>query len=342
VLVQYASWHWIFLINVPSPDRLLRACDLPDLRSPVRSRFDGLGYAMLAFGMVAISLALDGVSELGLRQVSVLVLTVFGFASLNGVLLHAVARAIAFPPALFEVPTLNVGLPRNLFSRSGAVHAFSCRYAASVDGVLAASGGNDDVAHALAGQSMKRFATPLSCAGLPARSGGQHGLVGWRWPVSAWRARPQPVTVHVLQLMCFGAVNSPSVHSHEHDHPPAPESGWRVAATAFLDGADAAMSLVLLQRVRFCRYAAYRAAPLDTCIRFQALRDDGLVPSPRPIFWLCGGGAGSQPSPGSLRSGDEGGVRYLFELRKPFDKFRSATLRCSGGQCRIKRGSMRH
>ncbi len=69
-LVQYASWHWIFLINVPVG---LLGCIatlkfMPDLRGVVQRRFDGVGYAMLAFGMVAISLALDGVSAWAARR----------------------------------------------------------------------------------------------------------------------------------------------------------------------------------------------------------------------------------------------------------------------------------
>eukprot|EP01036_Dinobryon_divergens_P048384 gene48384-64911_t len=80
-LVQYASWHWIFLINVPVG---LAGClatlkYMPDLRGVVQKRFDSVGYAMLAFGMVAISLSLDGV---GLRQGGVMVVLIFGFASI--------------------------------------------------------------------------------------------------------------------------------------------------------------------------------------------------------------------------------------------------------------------
>ena len=52
-----------------------------------RVRFDLAGYLLLAFGMVAVSLALDGLSGLGLRQASVLVLMIFGLASLTEVVL---------------------------------------------------------------------------------------------------------------------------------------------------------------------------------------------------------------------------------------------------------------
>ena len=63
-LVQVASWHWIFLINLPlgvvGGVAALRL--MPDLRQPV-TRFDMLGYVLLAFGMVAVSMALNALSE---------------------------------------------------------------------------------------------------------------------------------------------------------------------------------------------------------------------------------------------------------------------------------------
>eukprot|EP01035_Chromulina_nebulosa_P031438 gene31438-41922_t len=101
-LVQYASWHWIFLINVPVG---LAGClatlkYMPDLRGVVQKRFDSVGYAMLAFGMVAISLSLDGV---GLRQGGVMVVLIFGFASIaaraTSPSCSGVLRLIVRPPA---------------------------------------------------------------------------------------------------------------------------------------------------------------------------------------------------------------------------------------------------
>ena len=78
------TWHWIFLINVPVG---LVGCAatmryMPGVAAPTVARFDLAGYLMLAFGMVALSLALDGLASLGLRQASVLVLMIFGLASL--------------------------------------------------------------------------------------------------------------------------------------------------------------------------------------------------------------------------------------------------------------------
>ena len=122
-LVQYASWHWIFLINVPVgvAGCIATIKFMPDLRAAVLRRFDGVGYALLAFGMVAVSLSLDGVSGLGLRQAGVLVLMVFGLASLVAYWLHAARRPDPiFSPEMLRIPTYGVGLLGNLFSRLGS------------------------------------------------------------------------------------------------------------------------------------------------------------------------------------------------------------------------------
>ncbi len=121
-LVQMASWPWIFLINAPIGVIGLVATYfyMPDSREHAITRFDGAGYAMLAFGMVAISLALDGLAGLGMQTATVRVLLVFGLASIAAYCLHAVRKPQPlFAPALFRVPTFSVGLLGNLFARIG-------------------------------------------------------------------------------------------------------------------------------------------------------------------------------------------------------------------------------
>jgi EmrB/QacA subfamily drug resistance transporter len=210
-LVQYASWHWIFLINVPVG---LLGClatlkYMPDLRGVVQKRFDSIGYAMLAFGMVAISLSLDGV---GLRQGGVMVLLIFGFASIVAYWLRASRTPEPlFAPSLFHVPTLSIGLIGNLFSRLGS----SCM-PFLVPLLLQVSMGYSPVRAglmmlpiAMAGMAMKRVATPLIT---------RHGyrrvlvvntiLVGCTMASFGLTAPGQPMALHVVQLLAFGAVNS--------------------------------------------------------------------------------------------------------------------------------------
>jgi EmrB/QacA subfamily drug resistance transporter len=213
-LVQYASWHWIFLINVPvgliGCVATLRV--MPDIRADLVHRFDGVGYALLAFGMVSISLAIDGVSGLGLRQVGVLVLLVFGFASIAAYWLHAVRRPHPlFEPALFGIPTLSIGLLGNLFSRLGSgCMPFLIPLLLQVSmGYSPLNAGLMMLPIALAGMAMKRFATPLIT-----RYGYRRvlvvntALVGLSMASFGATAPGQPIALHVLQLLAFGAVNS--------------------------------------------------------------------------------------------------------------------------------------
>ena len=62
-LVQIASWHWIFPINLPlgAAGGIAALRIMPDLRQAVGC-FDALGYALFAYAMVAVSLALDALS----------------------------------------------------------------------------------------------------------------------------------------------------------------------------------------------------------------------------------------------------------------------------------------
>ncbi|WP_431274038.1 multidrug transporter subunit MdtD [Variovorax ureilyticus] len=213
-LVQYASWHWIFLINVPVGliGCLATLRIMPDLRLAQQHRFDGVGYALLAFGMVAISLAIDGVSGLGLRQAGVMVVLVFGFASITAYWLHAVRRPYPlFEPALFGIPTLSIGLLGNLFCRLGSgCMPFLVPLLLQVSmGYSPLHAGLMMLPIALAGMSMKRFATPLI-----KRNGYRRvlvintSLVGLTMASFGLTTPEQPIALHIVQLVMFGAVNS--------------------------------------------------------------------------------------------------------------------------------------
>ncbi|HQQ69729.1 MAG TPA: multidrug transporter subunit MdtD [Alicycliphilus sp.] len=122
-LVEYASWHWIFWVNVPvgvlglvAARRFMPGGDLLAKRG-----FDGVGYALLAFGMAFVSLAVEGMAGAGARSAVALVLLVFGLASLAAYWLHALRSPNPlFVPGLFDVRSLRVGLLGNLFSRLGS------------------------------------------------------------------------------------------------------------------------------------------------------------------------------------------------------------------------------
>jgi len=213
-LVEVASWHWIFLINVPvgviGVGATLRYMPAP--ASAAVARFDIAGYLLLAFGMVALSLALDGLSGLGLRQASVLLLMIFGLASLAAYWLHALRRPDPlFSPRLFRVGSLRIGLLGNLFSRLGsACMPFLIPLLLQVTmGYSPAQAGMMMLPVALASMSMKRITTPLIT---------RHGyrrvlvvntlLVGLAMASFALVSPGQPLALSILQLAVFGAVNS--------------------------------------------------------------------------------------------------------------------------------------
>ena len=94
---------------------------MPDHYASHRTRFDLRGYIMLAFAMVVLSLALDGISGLGTPHALVMLMTVAGLAALVGYWLHAAnSTAPLFSLALFRVPSYRIGILGNLFSRIGS------------------------------------------------------------------------------------------------------------------------------------------------------------------------------------------------------------------------------
>ncbi len=122
-LVEVASWNWVFWINVPVGLFGIWATRrwMPGSPQIAPRKFDGVGYALLSFGMVAISVALDGLSGMGFGMAQVLVLMVFGLASLASYWMHALrVPEPLFAPVLFRVRSLRVGLLGNLFARFGS------------------------------------------------------------------------------------------------------------------------------------------------------------------------------------------------------------------------------
>jgi len=213
-LVDVASWHWIFLINVPigAVGCAATFAFMPEDRVPNVPPFDLVGYFLLSVGMVAVSFAIDGLSELALRHVTVLLLLVFGLASLAAYWLRAPQRPHPlFPTSLFRISTFSIGLIGNLFSRLGSsgmpfllplllqvslgyspFHAGLMMLPTSVGAILS-----------------KRLVTPIV-----ERFGYRRTLVVNTWLVGlamaslALISNAEPLWLLVVQLGFFGIVNS--------------------------------------------------------------------------------------------------------------------------------------
>lgn len=212
-LVQTVSWHWIFLINLPlgAIGALAALRYMPDLRQPV-ARFDLVGYGLLAFGMVAVSLSLDLLTADEPRQGLVLVLLACGLSSLVAYWLHA-ARAPRplFPLALFKVHTFGVGVLGNLFSRvgSGGMPYLIPLLLQVALGFSPMDAGMMMIPTAAAGIFSKRLVVPLvRHLGYRRVLVGNTLLVGLSIASFALIRPGQPLSVHVLQFACFGFVNS--------------------------------------------------------------------------------------------------------------------------------------
>jgi EmrB/QacA subfamily drug resistance transporter len=123
-LVEVASWHWIFLINIPiGIIGLIATYYMMRGFKPEhpKEKFDLSGFLRLSFFMVSISLALDGASELGFAHGTMLVLIVFGLASLISYVFHAYRNKDAiFSLELFNMRTYSIGLAGNFFARLGS------------------------------------------------------------------------------------------------------------------------------------------------------------------------------------------------------------------------------
>jgi EmrB/QacA subfamily drug resistance transporter len=121
-ITTYASWHWIFLINVPIGilGILLATKYIPDVRAEVHERFDvkgiilsGLGIAGLAFG-----LSVAGLNFLPWPIVAALV--VAGAFFTGAYLMHAKRTPHpALDLTLFRLPTFRASVYGGFLSRLG-------------------------------------------------------------------------------------------------------------------------------------------------------------------------------------------------------------------------------
>ena len=121
VLVTWASWHWIFLINIPIGilGLLYARKYMPNFTTPRRS-FDMTGFLLFGISLVAIS---SGMELFGERIVAsyIGILIIFGgLALLAAYIWHARRHPtplIALP--MFKTRTFSIGIIGNLASRLG-------------------------------------------------------------------------------------------------------------------------------------------------------------------------------------------------------------------------------
>lgn len=122
ILVEYASWHWIFLINIPVGivGAIATLMLMPNYTMQTR-RFDLSGFAMLAIGMAVLTLAFDGSKGTGISSISLAALVICGVLAIALYLKHAHRNPRAlFSLNLFRTPAFSLGLFGSFAGRIGS------------------------------------------------------------------------------------------------------------------------------------------------------------------------------------------------------------------------------
>lgn len=119
-LVQYASWHWIFLINIPMGivGFILGKKLVPALFEDTQ-RLDWSGFILFAAAACGLTLAVELGAQPG-RGMYGMLLVVAALVLLAAYVWHAKRRqAPLFPLSLFSIRTFRIGIVGNLFTRLG-------------------------------------------------------------------------------------------------------------------------------------------------------------------------------------------------------------------------------
>jgi EmrB/QacA subfamily drug resistance transporter len=213
-LVEYMSWHWIFLINIPigiigcvATFKYMQDDVVDNPRG-----FDLLGFSLLATFMLTLSLALDGLAELAFPHALVYLLIILGVVSLVSYFFHASkSDSPILSLKVFETRTYNIGLLGNLFSRlgSGGMPFLIPLFLQLCLGYSPFEAGLTMLPLSIAGIAAKKIITPLiTKTGYRSFLVVNTLLVGFGMASFALITHDMPSWLRIALLFFFGSVNS--------------------------------------------------------------------------------------------------------------------------------------
>ncbi|MDC9743818.1 multidrug transporter subunit MdtD [Proteus mirabilis] len=121
ILVTYASWHWIFIINIPIGllGIFYAIKHMPNFTMPKR-KFDLLGFIFFGFGLVMLSVSLDLFGDKNISRYIPLAVILGGFFLLGLYINHAKRHQQPLIPLnIFKTRTFSVGIAGNIATRLG-------------------------------------------------------------------------------------------------------------------------------------------------------------------------------------------------------------------------------
>lgn len=212
-LVEYASWHWIFLVNLPVGvlGCLAALRFMPAIKGP-KQPFDTLGFILFGAAMVLITFALEGLGDMQMPHARVMLLLFGGMACLAAYWLRAgQIEQPLFSPLLFRIRSFAVGILGNLFARlgSGALPFLVPLLLQVALGYSPAQAGLAMVPLAIGAMAIKPLAKPLI------------DRIGYRWTLTgntlllggliaslSWVDAATPISFLTVHLFFIGTVNS--------------------------------------------------------------------------------------------------------------------------------------
>jgi EmrB/QacA subfamily drug resistance transporter len=172
-LVEYASWRWIFLINLPLAVAVVAIAlkFVPESREHTPGRFDSTGAALGAAGLAAVTYALVEAGGRGLGSPVVIVVGLTGIAALAAFVRYEQRTSQPMmPPSLFRSREFSAanGLTLTAYGALGAVFFFLATFLQVVCGYKPLAAG------------LAQLPVTLVMMLLSARVGGLVGKVGPR------------------------------------------------------------------------------------------------------------------------------------------------------------------